>query len=202
MTVSLSVAITLLLIAILLVPPASATMSFALGDEIILAGQNPGGQTLYLFLTGPNLPQEGVRLEDARPVITGVASSFTRTDVLADDTWRYQWDTKGVGGIIDPGTYVLYVVTEPAGRLDLAGKEYTSLEVILKEPRLTVVTATTPLPTGTGQAVITPVSVSTEIPRESPVGQAPSLTIPMPMPKEIPFLAVLLALTFIFLKKR
>jgi hypothetical protein len=185
-----------LLVLTFLLPAADAAFSMALGDEVVLTGTNPGGQTLYLFLTGPNLPQEGARLEDASPVITGSSSSFTRAEVLADGTWRYKWDTKGVSGIIDPGSYILFAVTEPAGRQDLTGKEYTSLGITLRKPGITVLTATPTLgKDGQGATPGTP-------PPQAPgtAGSPGSVPLPggmpVPVPVEVPCLACIWAILF------
>jgi hypothetical protein len=183
-----------LLVCTVLVPAADAALSVALGDEVVLTGTNPGGQTLYLFLTGPNLPQEGARLEDASPVITGSSSSFTRAEVLADGTWRYKWDTKGVSGIIDTGSYILFAVTEPAGRQDLSGKEYTSLGVTLRKPGITVLTATTTSgKDGQGTAPGTPSSSDTA---RSPGSVPLPGGMPVPVPVEVPCLACIWAILF------
>ena len=183
----------LLLIALVFIPAFSAALSVPLGDEIPLTGTSTGSQTVFLFLTGPNLPANGVRLSDGAPVVTGSSSSFTRVDVLTDNTWRYEWDTGGLGGMIDVGSYVVYVVGEPAGKEDLAGKEYATVSVSLTKPSISVVTASPTLTTtGTIEISTPPTTMTTQVPTESPVTETTTPATGMPVPGLISLVALIL----------
>jgi hypothetical protein len=185
--------VSLLLGALVFIPAFSAALSVPLGDEIPLTGTSTGSQTVYLFLTGPNLPAGGVRLSDGAPVVTGSSSSFTRVDVQTDNTWRYEWDTGGLGGIIDVGSYVVYVVDEPAGREDLAGKEYATVSVSLTEPYLSVVTASpSPAATGTIEIITAPTTMTTQRLTESPATETTMPATGMTVPGLISLIALIL----------
>jgi hypothetical protein len=128
---------------LLLTGPAIGTplVSAAVGDRVLLEGFAPGADEVYLFLTGPNLPVNGVRLDDiSATVISGDPSSFTRTSV-DDYRWEYTWYTRTKGGTPDAGTYTIFIVTKPAGRRDLAGSEYAAIMVSLGEPGLIIIPA-------------------------------------------------------------
>ncbi|NMA88095.1 MAG: hypothetical protein GX965_02875, partial [Methanoculleus bourgensis] len=61
----------LLVIALVAAVPAAAVTAYP-GSEITLTGTSTGSDTVYLFVTGPNLPSAGGRLEDPdTPVQTG-----------------------------------------------------------------------------------------------------------------------------------
>ena len=85
LTVTLALA---LLLALTVVPAAAVTEAY-IGDTIPLSGFSYGSPTVYLFLTGPNLPANGVALDniDAR----ADQGSFTRVDVDSDQRWSYRW---------------------------------------------------------------------------------------------------------------
>jgi hypothetical protein len=118
---------------------ASPVISAAIGEPVPLAGFAPGADVVYLFVTGPNLPVNGVRLDDiADPVTSGDPSSFTRLSV-DDSRWEYTWYTRTKGGPPDAGTYTIYIVTTPVGRRDLAGSQYTTVMVSLGSPRIGMV---------------------------------------------------------------
>jgi len=118
---------------------AGAAVTVAAGDEITLSGTAEGADEVYLFVTGPNLPAGGARLDDIRAgVVTGDPASFTRAQV-AEGRWRYTWDTRTAGGVPDAGTYTVYVVREPAGRQDLSGAAYATITVTLTRPGLDAV---------------------------------------------------------------
>jgi hypothetical protein len=125
----------LLLVAI----PAMA-VTVPLGDTLPLSGSAPGADSVYLFLTGPNLPANGVKPDDISvPVVTGVPSTFARAPVDADGNWEYTWYTRSAGGTLDAGTYTVYVVTEPVGRRDLGSADaYATIPVTLTRPTLTI----------------------------------------------------------------
>jgi hypothetical protein len=111
------VAIVLLLLAFSAVAAASAVTVYP-GSVVTLAGTSTGSDTVYFFVTGPNLPSAGGRLEDpATPVRSGDPASFTAVAVGADDRWTYRWRTGEVG--LDPGTYIVYVVDAPVDRSNL-----------------------------------------------------------------------------------
>ncbi len=127
---------------LLLIGPAvsAQVIPAAIGDPVPLAGYAPGADVVYLFATGPNLPANGVRLEDiSAPVTSGDPSSFTRTSV-DNGRWEYTWYTRTKGGTPDAGTYTIFIVTTPVGREDLAGAEYATVLVSLGSPRIGMVT--------------------------------------------------------------
>jgi hypothetical protein len=126
---------------LLLTGPAIGTplISAAVGDRVPLEGLAPGSDEVYLFLTGPNLPVNGVRLEDiSAPIISGDPSTFTRTSV-ENDRWEYSWYTRTKGGTPDAGTYTIFIVMKPVGRRELAGSEYATIMVSLGEPGLMII---------------------------------------------------------------
>jgi hypothetical protein len=117
---------------------AQAQTTAAIGDPVRLSGMAPGADVVYLFLTGPNLPSNGVRLEDiSAPVITGVPSSFTQATVSGDQ-WEYTWYTNTQGGTLDPGIYTIYVTTTPVGRNNLGNAVYSTIAVMLTRPSVVV----------------------------------------------------------------
>jgi hypothetical protein len=126
--------------ALLLVAIPAMAMTVPLGDTLPLSGSAPGADSVYLFLTGPNLPANGVNPDDISvPVVTGVPSTFAQAPVDADGNWEYTWYTRTAGGTLDAGTYTMYVVTEPVGRRDLSGDvSFATIPVTLTRPTLTV----------------------------------------------------------------
>jgi hypothetical protein len=119
-----------------LTPAAGAAVTAAAGDEISLRGTAAGADEVYLFVTGPNLPPEGARLDDIRSgVVSGDPASFTRAVVDAGQ-WQYTWNTRTAGGVPDAGTYTVYAVREPAGRRDLGDAAYATITVTLTRPGL------------------------------------------------------------------
>src|SRR5208337_1030117 len=86
--------VTLLLLGIALlsvsVQAAPATETY-LGNMVLLSGFAPGSDSVYLFLTGPNLPVNGVALDNINmPTDQG---GFTVVDVNSDGSWSYKWYT-------------------------------------------------------------------------------------------------------------
>jgi len=125
---------------LLLITIPAVAVTVPLGDTLPLSGSAPGADTVYLFLTGPNLPANGVNPDDiAVPVVTGVPSTFAQAPVDADGNWEYTWYTRTAGGTLDAGTYTMYVVTEPAGRRDIGSADaYATIPVTLTRPTLTI----------------------------------------------------------------
>jgi hypothetical protein len=128
-----------------LIATAAAVTETYIGDTIPLSGYAYGSSTVYLFLTGPNLPANGVPLDNVNA--RADQGSFTRVDVGADQRWTYTWDTHVLGGQLDPGTYTIWVADAPVDRSQLAGYEYSTITVNLKRPTLSVETPT-PIPAG------------------------------------------------------
>ncbi|MDV2481528.1 DUF3821 domain-containing protein [Methanoculleus sp. Wushi-C6] len=112
---------------------ASGTGTFYVGEEITLSGTNTDSDTVYLFMTGPNLGTRGVNLLGTlNPVVNGTATSFVNVDVEADDTWSYRWDTSGITRSLDSGGYTVYAVSAPRDRDNLANVEYATRTVQLR----------------------------------------------------------------------
>jgi PGF-CTERM protein len=117
---------------------ASGDQSYFLGQEIKLTGTNSETDTVYLFLTGPNLPTQGGRLTDPRTgVVNGNPATFTPADVLDDNTWEYKWQTANLN--IDAGTYTVYAVATASDRNNLADTQYATVSIIIRKPFVTAV---------------------------------------------------------------
>lgn len=112
---------------------ASGTGTFYVGEEVTLSGTNTDSDTVYLFMTGPNLGTVGVRpLGNLPAVVDTVPGSFITVDVEADDTWSYRWDTSGITRSLDSGGYTIYAVSAPRDRNNLADVEYATQTVQLR----------------------------------------------------------------------
>lgn len=159
-----------LLIALAAVPVASAVTAYP-GSEIVLTGTSTGSDTVYLFVTGPNLPSAGGRLENPdTPVRSGDPASFTTVTVDADNRWTYRWRTSETG--LDPGTYTVYAVDAPVDRSNLSGRSYTTIPVTLGTPPGISTTETTAPSTATPTIVETPVTMPTATPSPTPTAAA------------------------------
>ncbi len=116
---------------------AAGSQSYYLGEEVQFSGTDTESQTVYLFITGPNLPANGADFTTApaqsgSKVQDGVPSSFQAVDVLGDNTWSWEWGTSGVA--IDAGTYTVYAVSQPEDAASLANVAYGTCSIILKAP--------------------------------------------------------------------
>jgi len=113
-----------------------------LGEEVWLSGTNTASGTTYLFLTGPNLAHDGVRLDgEMSPVEDNVVGSFTTKSVEADDTWSYRWNTANICRPLNAGNYTIYAAAEPRSRENLSDVKYAMADIQLKLPSVTVATS-------------------------------------------------------------
>jgi hypothetical protein len=113
-----------------------------LGDRVPLSGYSYGSPWVYLFLTGPNLPVNGVALNDISK--RADQGGFTVVDVDGNDHWAYTWNTASVGGRLDEGTYTIWVANGPNDRSRLAEADYRTISVTLGEPSIVVNTPAQP----------------------------------------------------------
>lgn len=137
---------TLILIACM-AAPASSLIAATIGGTVSLSGGGGGYDTMYLFLTGPNLAPGGVRLDSvSSTVVSGEPSTFTQATV-EDGRWEYTWETSAAGGRLDVGTYMVWATPVPMGRYDVAasGENFATIGVTLTNPTLTAGIATIPL---------------------------------------------------------
>ncbi|HZK30629.1 MAG TPA: PEGA domain-containing protein [Methanoregula sp.] len=127
---------------------AAGQTQASMGNVVTLSGYSYAGDTVYLFLTGPNLPQNGVALDNInRPADNGGA---TRVDVDADGHWVYKWNTGASGGKLDAGSYTVWVADGPADLSHLSTVTYRTISVSLSVPSLTAAISggSGPLPAG------------------------------------------------------
>jgi hypothetical protein len=110
---------------------ADLNLEAELGDTINLHGVSYVGDRVYLFMTGPGLPENGVMLTDVSQ--RADQGHFTLID-LNNQEWSMKWNTARIQNEIDPGTYTVYVSNEPVDKAHLGGSNtYKTLEVFLKE---------------------------------------------------------------------
>lgn len=124
------------------IPAMGITATF--GSTIPLSGYASGTNTVYLFLTGPNLPSNGVALDNVNN--RADQGYFTQVDVNSGK-WSYKWVTQGLGTQLDSGTYTIWVVDSAVDRSNLAGADYSTIPVTFGVPSVSISTPT-PVPTG------------------------------------------------------
>ncbi len=123
---------------------ASGTGTYYIGEEITFSGICTENDTVYLFLTGPNLGTNGVNLKKIdEPVKNEDGSTFAVEDVEADDTWSYKWNTADLARSLDAGGYTIYAVSKPLGKDKLSSAEYATASVQLKSAYLTATSSGT-----------------------------------------------------------
>ncbi|HPA07292.1 MAG TPA: hypothetical protein PLK36_03250 [Methanoregulaceae archaeon] len=125
----------LYLLLILMTGHASAEVrNGTIGEVIGLSGTTPGFDVVYLFMTGPGVPQYGSRMDSSvSPVVTGDPDSFTQV-VVDGDLWNYSWQTGRVSGGLAPGLYTVYASTAPVAADALSGIPYSETDVFLSKP--------------------------------------------------------------------
>jgi len=112
---------------------ASGDQSYYLGEEVKLSGTNSETDMTYLYITGPNLPNNGGMLKSPRKeVINDQAASFDQADVQDDDTWEFKWQTANLE--IDAGTYTIYAVSAPRDAAHLKDAQYDTVSLVIKKP--------------------------------------------------------------------
>ncbi|MEN6611773.1 MAG: hypothetical protein ABFC24_13105 [Methanoregulaceae archaeon] len=133
--------------AVILVTPVSADPTFVtiavrgsqayyLGEEVVLSGVNSNSDSTYLYITGPNLPENGGNLSAPHQAsVSGDPGSFTVVKTNPDKTWTYRWYTSGLR--LDAGSYTLYAVSGPEAKDQLAEAPYGTTGIIIKKPFLT-----------------------------------------------------------------
>ena len=113
------------------IQPDNQTFEGYLGRTIDLSGVSYNSKEVYLFMTGPGLPDDGVTLTDTTKLAS--QGQFTMIDVDSSQQWSMKWDTSRIENNIDPGTYTVYVVNAPVDKSNLAGHSYQALIVYLKD---------------------------------------------------------------------
>ena len=121
---------------------ASASIQAYSGETIPLQGYSYGSSTVWLFLTGPNLPANGVALDDINA--RADQGHFTKVNVDSNDHWTYKWSTNSIGGRLDTGTYTVWVASGPNDRSRLSGVDYNTISVTLGSPGIALTTPITP----------------------------------------------------------
>lgn len=121
--------------ALFSVTSAAGQTQTYIGNVVTLSGYSYSGEYVYLFLTGPNLPPDGVALDN------GNRPGATRVDVDADGHWIYQWYTGATGGRLDAGSYTVWVTDSPTDRSHVSSVNYNTISVSLSIPDLTAGTS-------------------------------------------------------------
>jgi len=115
---------------------AAGSQSYSHGDEIGFSGQNTETYKTYLFITGPNLPEQGSQIQnpDPRhwPVENNNTATFKTMDVNGDHTWSWKWGTANYA--LDAGTYTIYAVSRPNDKNHLENAAYGTVSIIIKRP--------------------------------------------------------------------
>ncbi len=114
---------------------ADGDTSYYQGEKVVLRGQSPDADTVYLFLTGPNLPATGGELTSPdKAVVSGNPDSFTVVKTKPDKTWEYFFYTANLR--LGAGTYSVYAASQPKTKDEL-GSGAANVGMALKKPFIT-----------------------------------------------------------------
>jgi len=111
---------------------------YYIGEEIKLSGTNTETYKTYLFITGPNLPEQGGSIKWANPrdpakkVVSNDPTNFQVVDVLGDNTWSWKWGTANYA--LDQGAYTIYAVSQAKQKDDLGQAAYNTVSINIKKP--------------------------------------------------------------------
>jgi len=115
---------------------AAGSQAYSLGEEIQFTGTNTAGWKTYLFLTGPNLPDNGANIASIvprdNPSMDNNLSTFKSLDVNGDHTWSWKWGTADTK--LDAGAYTVYAVSQPLARGSHEQAAYGTTSIIIKRP--------------------------------------------------------------------
>jgi PGF-CTERM protein len=115
---------------------AAGDQSYYLGEEIKFSGTNTETYKTYLFIVGPNLPDNGANIANVDPrhwpTKNQVPNTFKVVDVNGDNTWSWKWGTANYA--LDAGTYTIYAVSQPNDRAHLENAAYGTVSIIIKKP--------------------------------------------------------------------
>lgn len=127
---------------------AAGSQAYPLGEEIQFSGTNTAGWKTYLFLTGPNLPDNGAYIASVdprnNPSKDNDLSTFKSLDVNGDRTWSWKWGT--AGSRLDAGAYTVYAVSQPLAKGSLEQAAYGTVSIIIKRPLVSATPVANPTP--------------------------------------------------------
>ena len=87
---------------------ASGDGSYYIGEKIKLTGTNTDSSNVFLFVTGPDLAENGVVLQEL-PKKVAAHLAENPVSVETDNTWEYGWNTANSG--LDTGAYTIYATS-------------------------------------------------------------------------------------------
>jgi PGF-CTERM protein len=117
---------------------AAGDQSYYLGEEIKFSGTNTESYWTYLFIIGPNLPENGADIKSDDPrnhaVVDTAEGTFKKLSVMSDNTWSWKWGTSTVA--LDAGTYTIYAVAAPRDKVPahISRTAYGTVSIIIKKP--------------------------------------------------------------------
>ncbi|OPX62064.1 MULTISPECIES: hypothetical protein [unclassified Methanoregula] len=155
-----------------------------LGETITLHGYSYVGDSVYLFLTGPGLPENGVTLTNTD--LRADQGYFTVVPLDDSQAWTYTWKTSRIANEINPGTYTVYVTNKPVDKAHLGGVGYKTFGIFLKDsgiPKISIEAAKvhTKKPGEQTPALLPVITTDTptETPAVPPFPSATATTIPV-----------------------
>ncbi|MDO9323758.1 MAG: hypothetical protein Q7T80_02250 [Methanoregula sp.] len=185
--------LTCLLTAMMILPVAGADANIEaeLGDTLNLHGVSYTGSSVYLFMTGPGLPENGVTLTDVTQ--RADRGKFTQIDLDSNQEWSYRWATSRIETEINSGTYLVYVTNEPVDKAHLGGTNtYKTLEVYLTPSTTSRVSSSgsgttyTLNPEMHSSVQVPTLAITSPIPTPAPLTSPPTplpVTTPLPTTK-------------------
>jgi len=142
---------------------AQGDQSYYLGEEVVFSGFNYDSDSTYLFITGPDISNNGGKLTSPHQNATsGDPGSFEMVKTKPDKTWEYTLYTYNLG--IHPGPYTIYAVSQPKTKDLATGETSGNVSIILKQPFITAEISPPSVPKGlpfsiTGYAEGNPLAV-------------------------------------------
>jgi PGF-CTERM protein len=115
---------------------ADRGQDYNLGEEINFSGRNTATDLTYLFITGPNMAEQGSRIHNPDPAQWAVENNnpvtFKQVGVSSDHTWSWKWDTAHY--ILEEGNYTIYALGQPNDKNHLNLTPYSTTIITIRKP--------------------------------------------------------------------
>jgi len=159
-------------------------VSYGINEEIYFYGLGRATEidehTLYLFITGPGLDNDGVMLSDlSKKTKDGYFTEVT-TQPEKDNLWQYTWDLSSVeGGELYTGAYTIYLCEEKATKSNIDDVNHLTEAVYIINPYATATPTATPTPTVTSTPTATVTQTPTATSTPTPTATATATATPL-----------------------
>lgn len=114
---------------------ADGNLVYYIGEKVRISGICTSSYYIFLSIKPHGVFTKQTKIDQMDVLSkTDIPDTFTKVDVMGDNTWSFNWDTSLIASKLKPGYYSIYATESPKTFGDLGTSAFSIMSILIEQP--------------------------------------------------------------------